>query len=578
MVEASDIARQLRLGEDSRWEFKQIVFRGDRPTRPRRDALADELAAFANANGGTMLCGVTDAGEVEGLSRPRLDVLERVIVDIATDSIKPPIEVSTYRLEVEGKALLAVQVERGHALHDSPGGSFRRVGSSKRPLTSDERPRLSERRAQARFLWFDKQPVPNTGFHTLDEILWKPLLSAEGRADPETALEKLALLTLDESGVPRATVAGVLLCTSNPHDWLPNACITATLYAGNDRASGQLDAQTITGPLPRQVADGTNFVLRNMRVGAYKDPARTDLPQYSQEALFEALVNAVAHRDYSIQGSRTRLSMFADRVEINSPGNLPNNLTIDGMAARQATRNEAITSVLGRVPVGDIPGSVRRQFFMERRGDGVPIILRETEALCGRRPSYVLLDESDLFLTIPAASTVASPAKVIVTVHHASQPVSGAQVLALFPNNTHRAGSTDKHGEVALELHATILPMTVLVAAAGFRAHLERGWVPATGGLAVELRPHPRGGAVVFPEATGQLPGLQGRLNPVRDQLDRTYLYASNISINQGQAQPVHFRPGEEMQLMDADGRDLAVRIIDIVGRSALVEHRDIGR
>ena len=247
MVEASNIARQLRLGEDSRWEFKRIVCSGDRPTSPRRDALADELAAFANANGGTMLCGVTDAGEVEGLSRPRLDVLERVIVDIATDSIKPPIEVSTYRLEVEGKALLAVQVERGHALHDSPGGSFRRAGSSKRPLTSDERLRLSERRAQARFLWFDKQPVPNTGFHTLDEALWKPLLGAEGRADPETALEKLALLTLDESGVPRVTVAGVLLCTSNPHEWLPNACITATHYAGNDRASGQLDAQTITG-------------------------------------------------------------------------------------------------------------------------------------------------------------------------------------------------------------------------------------------------------------------------------------------------------------------------------------------
>jgi len=408
----------------------------------------------------------------------------------------------------------------------------------------------------------------------LDESLWKPLLSAEGRADPETALEKLALLTLDESGVTRATVAGVLLCCAAPHEWLPNACITATLYAGKDRASGQLDAQTIVGPLPRQVADAMAFLVRNMRVGAYKHPGRTDLPQYSVEALFEALANAVAHRDYSIRGSRIRLSMFVDHVEINSPGDLPNNLTIDGMAERQSTRNEAIASVLGRVPVGNIPGSEQRQYFMERRGDGVPIILRETQALCGRMPSYRLLDDSDLFLSIPAAVTVTSPATVTVAVHHQGNPVAGADVLALFPNKTYKRGTTDEHGDASIELHATNLPMTVFVAALGFRAPVERDWIPAEGGLAVDLRPLPRGGAVIFPEATGQIPGLRGRLNPLRDRHGRTYLYASNITINRGETQPVHFRFGEELLLTDSNGANVAVRVMDIDGRSALLEFR----
>ena len=577
MVDPADIARRLPLGEDSRWEFERIAFRGDRPVEPRARELADELAAFANTNGGVMLCGVTDAGEVQGLTRAQLDGLERMLVEISTDTIKPAIEIATYRLEIDGKALLAVEVESGYALHDSPGGSYRRVGSSKRAMTSDERLRLSQRRAQTRFLWFDKQPVSNTVFHTLDESIWKPLLSAEGRADPETALEKLALLTVDESGVTRATVAGVLLCSAAPHEWLPNACITATLYTGADRASGQLDARTIVGPLPRQVADAMAFAVRNMRVGAYKDPARTDLPQYSVEALFEALVNAVAHRDYSIRGSRVRLSMFADRLEINSPGDLPNNLTIDAMAARQSTRNEAIASVLGRVPVGDIPGSGQRRYFMERRGDGVPVIFRETRALCGRSPSYRLLDDSDLFLCIPAATTVASPATVAVTVHHEGGPVAGADVLALFPNKTHKRGLTNSHGEVAIELYATDLPMTVFVAAGGFRAHVERDWVPAEGGLAVDLQRRRRGGAVIFPEATGQIPGLRGRLNPIRDPLDRACLYASNIAINRGEAQPVHFRFGEEMQLTDSEGTDMAVRVMAIVGRSALLEYRVIG-
>ena len=153
-----------------------------------------------------------------------------------------------------------------------------KVGSRCGAEASARLGRSRDRRAQSRFLWFDKQPVSNTGFHTLDESIWKPLLSAEGRAEPETALEKLALLTVDESGITRATVAGVLLCAAVPHEWLPNACITATLYAGADRASSQLDARTIVGPLPRQVADAMAFAVRNMRVGAYKDPARMGPP------------------------------------------------------------------------------------------------------------------------------------------------------------------------------------------------------------------------------------------------------------------------------------------------------------
>ena len=573
MVDPEDIARRLHLGEDSRWEFKQIAFRGDQPIEPRSRDLADELAAFANAGGGVMLCGVTDAGEVQGLTRVQLDGLERMLVEVSTDTIKPAIQIATYRLEIDGKALLAVEVESGYALHDSPGGSYRRVGSSKRAMTSDERLRLSQRRAQSRFLWFDKQPVPDTGFHTLDESIWKPLLSAEGRADPETALEKLALLTEDDRGVTRATVAGVLLCSAAPHEWLPNACITATLYAGSDRASGQLDAQTVVGPLPRQVADAIVFAIRNMRVGAYKDPARMDLPQYSVEALFEALVNAVAHRDYSMRGSRIRLSMFADRLEIDSPGGLPNNLTIDAMEARQSTRNEAIASVLGRVPVGDIPGSGQRRYFMERRGDGVPVIVRETRALCGRSPSYRLLGDSNLFLDIPAATTIASPATVAVTVHHEGGPVAGADVLVLFPNRTYKQGATNDHGEASVDLYATDQPMTVFVAAQGLRAHVEREWIPAEGGLAVDLQPIRRGGAVIFPEATGPIPGLRGRLNPIRDSLDRSYLYAPNVAINRGEAQPVHFRFGEEMRLTDSEGAEMAVRIMAIVGRSALLEY-----
>ncbi len=574
-ITTEDIRGQLGLGEDSYWEFKQVEFRADHPTAPKRDDLADEIAAFANAGGGVLLCGVTDGGAVQGMSREQMNALERMVVELCSHSVHPPLfEVAITRHQIDAKTLLAVSIAKGSVQHDSPGGSFRRVGSSKRRMGSDERMRLAQQRGQARYRWFDEQTVPQTGFRTLDEALWKPLLSAEGRAEPETALEKLGLLAKDENGAMRTTVAGILLCTHAPEEWLPNACITATLYRGEDRASGQLDARVITGPLNQQVADTMAFALRNMRVGAYKKPARMDLPQYSAEALFEALVNAVAHRDYSIRGSRIRLSMFADRLEVNSPGGLANNLTIDSMAARQATRNQTIASVLGRMPVGGVPGSEKRQFFMERRGDGVPIILRETKALSGEAPKYRLLDESDLFLTLPAASTNATPATVTVTVGCDGRPAAGVDVLVLFPNKNWQRAATAENGEAALDLYATDLPLTVFVAAHGFAAHCEREWIPAEGMLTIELEPLPGGGAVIFAEDGGPIPGLKGSLNPIRDSLDRTYLYASNIAINQGQQQPVHFVLGEDLRITDVNGVEMTGRIVEIVGRSALVEYR----
>ena len=485
-----EIRRQLSLGEDSHWEFKEIEFAGNHPRSPGRNDWADEIAAFANANGGVLLCGVTDKGEVQDMSREQLVELDSLLVEVSSDTIKPAVRIRTHHKQLpNGKRLLLVDVPEGDSQHDSsPGGSYVRVGGSKRKMTSDERLRLAQRRGQARFRSFDEQTLPETGLGTLDESLWKPLLTAEGAANPETALRKLALLLPDKAGIPRSTVAGVLLCTRNPEQWLPNACITATRYRGKDRASGQIDAQEITGPLNRQIADAVAFAIRNMHVAARKEPARVDLPQYSDKALFEAVVNAVAHRDYSMRASKIRLSMFEDRLEIQSPGSLPNNLTIDSMATRQATRNEALTSVLGRMSVGGVQGSEDRQYFMERRGDGVPIIRRETKALSGKLPEYRLINASEVCLIIPAAVQEQSPAHAVITVRSVGQPLPGADLVTLFPNKTWKRATTDEAGEAPVDLHTTHLPMTVFAAAPGYAAHLEREWIPSRGALTIEVK------------------------------------------------------------------------------------------
>ena len=575
MYSEDEIERQLRLGEDSQWEFKRIEFSGDHPVSPSQSDLADEIAAFANADGGVLFCGASDSGELQqDMSFEQLTALDSRLVEVSTDSIKPPVRIETHHRELPtGARVLLVSIPKGDSQYDSPGGSFVRVGGSKRRMLSDEKLRLAQKRSQGRYLWFDKQAWPNTGIGTLDKSLWKPLMSAEGAAEPETALEKLALLASDESGVLRATAAGILLCTRSPELFLPSACITATCYRGRDRTSSQVDAQEVAGPLNRQIEDAMAFAVRNMRVSAQKTPARAELPQYSDRALFEALVNAVAHRDYSIRGSKIRLSMFEDRMELQSPGSLPNNLTLESMAVRQSTRNEALTSVLGRMPVRGIRGSGDRLYFMERRGDGVPIIRRETRELSGKWPEYRLIDDSEVCLTIPAAAQEESPARAIITAWSSGRPVPGIDLLVLFPNKTWQEAATDAEGGAIFDLHTTHLPMTVFAAAPGCAAYVNRAWMPSAGALAVELEELPEGGSVILPEATGHLPGLRGRLNPIRDTHDRTYLYASNIAINRGQPQPVPFLPGEELRLTDADGHELWARIVDIVGRSALVEY-----
>ena len=98
-----------------------------------------------------------------------------------------------------------------------------------------------------------------------------------------------------------------------------------------------------------------------------------------------------------------------------------------------------------------------------------------------------------------------------------ANPLSGVNLLALFPNKAWKQSTTDNNGKAQVDLHSTHLPMTVFAAAYGFVAHLEENWLPANGALIIEMQRLPHGGSVIFPEVTGCLPGLSGRLNPKRD-------------------------------------------------------------
>ena len=407
MTDAELIGR-IRLGEDSGLELKDVQLAGNRVAAPDRDKFADELAAFANAKGGVTVLGVDDrTRNVVGIPIEGLDAVETWVRDICNDSVKPPLDADIYRRELNDRAgrpvpIIRVDVPRSLFVHRSPGGYFRRLGSSKREMSSEALERLFRDRSQSRVSRFDETAVPRTAPDDLDYALTRRFLREDaGEADvSETTARKLRLV-VDDDGAARLTLAGVLLCTRDPRRRLPHAYVQAVSYAGERTdVDYQTDARDIGGPLDAQVADALHFVRRNMLVRATKATARAERPQFSERAVFEALVNAVAHRDYSMAGARIRLHLFGDRLELYVPGGLANTLTPDSLHLRQANRNELLVSLLARCPA---PTGLGRLNLMDRRGDGVPVILRESRDLSGRAPAYTLIDDSELRLVIPAA-------------------------------------------------------------------------------------------------------------------------------------------------------------------------------
>jgi ATP-dependent DNA helicase RecG len=420
-----ELVDKIRLGADSFLELKEVRFAGDRVVGPARDALADELAAFANARGGVCVLGADDATrEISGIPLDRLDRVEDLVREVCNDSVTPPLLPVIERMSLPtprgtSVAVIKVEMPRGLFVHRSPGGYFHRVGSSKREMAPDYLARLFQQRSQARIIRFDEQVVPQAAMADLVDELWERFRTRRSASEPrEALLDKLGMARAGEDGTFRPSVAGVLLATADPRRFLPNAFIQAVAYSGTSSTPAeasstyQLDAKDIAGPIDHQVDAACRFVLRNMRTTAVKSVGRVDTPEYDLGVVFEAVVNAVAHRDYSIHGAKIRLRLYADRMELFSPGALSNTMSVESLPLRQSARNEVLTSLLARCPVpGDLSGlETDRGTMMDKRGEGVTIILDRSEKLSGRRPEYRVVDDAELLLTIWSARGSSLPA------------------------------------------------------------------------------------------------------------------------------------------------------------------------
>ena len=394
------IRRQLDVKEDARAEFMEVAL-GKRGVRsPNTEEMAGEMVAFANAEGGVIFLGVDDDGAVRGLLGDRLHEVEAWAINVASNNCDPPIHAILRREQLPGpdgsdRLVLLVEIRRGLYVHGTSGGRHHlRVGTTKQLLKGAALARLFQERG--RTFVFDEQPVPTATMDDLDREVVDAFFAARPPTIPwRDLLRNTRVASSDDESGERPTVAGLLAFGAKPHAHLPSACVEAAIYRGCRLTSDDLvHSESIQGRAPDQIDDAVRFVDRFMLRPARKAAGRIDYPQYDIDAVHEAVVNAIAHRDYSLAGAKIRLFLFTDRMELYSPGGLPNTLTVETMPYRVFTRNQLLVSFLSRM-------TSRRtgRAFLESRGEGVRGILEASEEHAGRRPEYELFGE-ELRLTI----------------------------------------------------------------------------------------------------------------------------------------------------------------------------------
>ena len=357
--ELSDL---LRNGENSTVEFKRDDV--------QNHALAKELVAFLNLDGGTVLLGVEDDGTVSGTTRNHL---EEWVSELCRVKIEPPvIPVLSWARDAErGRHVLAVRVSLGPnkpyaRVHDNRKIYCIRVGKTTREASREELERMFQSSGR---LHYGLKPVPGADFGVLDLRRLKDyFVRVTGGAVPndedvigwETLLRNVDLMTSTATDHSVATVDGLLLFGRAPSRFLPQSGVRAVCYPGVNPDYATRADEDLRGALtPLGTADGSigesglvdrawDFVRRNTQPAArLEGPRRVDRWDFPEEVVREAVVNALVHRDYSIAGTDVMLAIYADRIEIESPGRLPNTVTIEGMkSGLRYARNQAMVNVM----------------------------------------------------------------------------------------------------------------------------------------------------------------------------------------------------------------------------------------
>ena len=351
----------IAQGENSSIEFKS--------DNVRPEALAREMVAFSNLLGGTVLIGVEDDGSITGLQPPHNEVW---ISTIARNNIVPAILPAVEIIKIEGKNIAVVQIPKGaHKPYQTLDGKFWiRVGSTNRTATKEELSRLFQ---EAGLVHFDIAPVERTNMDALDPSKLHQYFETSYQIDymnlrPEEQHNILTntdiLVEIDEQY--RASVGGILLFGKQPQRYLPQSSVMFAVFHGSELTDRLLDKKEITGTLP-EIIENTSalvqlFLPKPSVINGIKRDEKIQIPS---KVIRETIVNAVCHRDYSMSNQKISVYMFSNRIEITSPGKIPNTATLKKMIyGYSAPRNIFLVKYLDNMR------------YIDGLGRGIPMIKR----------------------------------------------------------------------------------------------------------------------------------------------------------------------------------------------------------
>lgn len=355
----SDIRELIDRGENTGIEFKSA--------RIRPEGLAREMVAFANATGGMIFLGVEDDRHISGLDSTKN--YEEWCMNIARHNINPPLQVSWETVCLDNQSVGVIQVPKGS---DKPyqtidGKFYIRVGTTARMASVHELLRLFQ---QSGLFHFDLTGVEGTSIRNLNLhklSAYFEVYSVQFEMMPEA--EKVSLLQntdiLTSQGT--LTVAGLLVFGLQPQRHLRQASATFAHFAGSDVTAELLDKQTIEGNLDVQIDTTTAVIRNNLRQpSTIIGNRRVEAPAYPPRVFRELIVNACCHRNYAIAGSQIRVLLYDDRLEVISPGRLPNSVTVEKL---KAGVSYAVNPVIVKF--------MENLNYIDKLGRGLPMVWQE---------------------------------------------------------------------------------------------------------------------------------------------------------------------------------------------------------
>ncbi len=334
-----DLLDIISKGETSQVQFKANV--------TNEQSIAQEMVAFANTKGGTILIGVDDkTWDIIGLTDDDLRRLTNLLVNASSQHVKEPIFIETDTIEYEGKKVLIVNVPEGIAkpYKDNDGIIFMKNGANKRKVTSNEE--ISRLLQSSGYLYAEEKVINHSSIDDINKQKFKSFYEAKYKETIETEKIEKYLQNLRLSTDNKITIAGALLFGDKVEKLIPAFFITAIWFRGNDITNTEYkSSKNLTGTLDELYREGFDFIvskLDSLQAGqSFNSIGVLEIPEI---VITELLVNALIHRDYFINDS-IKIFVFDNRIEITSPGKLPNSLTEEQVRRGiRRTRNTIIAS------------------------------------------------------------------------------------------------------------------------------------------------------------------------------------------------------------------------------------------